>query len=325
MQLDKIALAETHAFNNFFLDYVEQKESLTPYYNRYPSLENFEAQIAEKSSFPQEHRDVLVDVLQSQYDGVELPQRAAENISLLRNKKTFTITTGHQLNIFTGPLYFIYKIVTVINACKKLKAKYPEFDFVPLFWMATEDHDYEEIKYFNLYGTKYLWETDQTGAVGRFDVKGLDTLANELPGEVNIFKKAYKKGRTLSQSVRHYVNELFGREGLVILDADARPLKGLFREAMERDILDQANKSLVDNTNAELEDLGYKTQVFCRDINFFYLDNGIRNRIERAGDEFRVVDTELSFSTDQIKKLIRDEPEKFSPNVILRPLYEETI
>src|SRR5688572_19928905 len=210
MQLDKIALAETHAFSPFFLDYIEQKESLKPYYNRYPSLENFADQIAEKSLFPAENREVLVATLQNQYDGFQRSARVAENILLLKNKKTFTVTTGHQLNIFTGPLYFIYKIVTVINTCKKLKARYPEFDFVPVYWMATEDHDYDEIKYFNLYGTKYVWETEQTGAVGRFDTKGLDTLANELPGEISIFKEAYKKGRTLCQAVRYYVNELFG-------------------------------------------------------------------------------------------------------------------
>ena len=325
MQLDKIALADTHAFSPFFLDYIEQKESLKPYYNRYPSLENFADQIAEKSLFPAENREVIVTTLQNQYDGFQLSPRVSENILLLKNKKTFTVTTGHQLNIFTGPLYFIYKIVTVINTCKKLKARYPEFDFVPVYWMATEDHDYDEIKYFNLYGTKYVWETEQTGAVGRFDTKGLDTLANELPGEISIFKEAYKKGRTLSQAVRYYVNELFGSEGLVVLDADTRSLKSLFRDAMQRDIIDQVNKPLVDATNAGLESLGYKTQVFCRDINFFYLENGVRSRIEKSGDEFKVVDTNLSFSSDQIRKLIQDEPEKFSPNVILRPLYEETI
>ena len=177
MQLDKIALADTHAFSPFFLDYIEQKESLKSYYNRYPSLENFADQIAEKSLFPAENREVIVTTLQDQYDGFQLSPRVSENILLLKNKKTFTVTTGHQLNIFTGPLYFIYKIVTVINTCKKLKTRYPEFDFVPVYWMATEDHDYDEIKYFNLYGTKYVWETEQTGAVGRFDVKGLEKLA----------------------------------------------------------------------------------------------------------------------------------------------------
>ncbi|HZB12167.1 MAG TPA: bacillithiol biosynthesis cysteine-adding enzyme BshC, partial [Chryseolinea sp.] len=290
-----------------------------------PSLENFTAQISEKSSFPEEHRAVLTTALQNQYDGLKVSQSVTDNILLLKNKKTFTITTGHQLNIFTGPLYFIYKIVTVINTCKALKTKYPEFDFVPVYWMATEDHDYDEIKYFNLYGTKYVWETNQTGAVGRFNVNGLDSLVHEVPGDVSVFKDAYKKGRTLSQAVRHYVNELFGQNGLLVLDSDSHRLKSLFRAAMQRDIIDQVNKPLVDRTNKELEDLGYKTQVYCRDINFFYLENGGRNRIEKVEDGFKIVDTDLSFSSEQMRKLIEDEPEKFSPNVILRPLYEETI
>ena len=112
------------------------------------------------------------------------------------------------MNIFTGPLYFIFKIVTVINTCKQLKIQYPEYDFVPVYWMATEDHDYEEIKYFKLYGKKYVWNTEQSGAVGRFNTKGLNTLADEVPGETKIFREAYTKQNKLSNAVRHYVNDL---------------------------------------------------------------------------------------------------------------------
>jgi len=325
MQLDKIALADTNSFSPFFVDYIEQKNALKAYYNRYPSLENFKAQLAEKAPFPAAHREVLVTELEKQYKDVRVLKPVTENIQLLKNPKTFTVTTGHQLNIFTGPLYFIFKIVTAINTCKQLKAKYPDFDFVPVYWMATEDHDYDEIKYFNLYDKKYVWETDQVGAVGRFSPKGLDVLAKDVPGDVSIFSEAYSKSKTLSQAVRHYVNELFGSEGLLVLDADSRSLKQLFRDDMRRDILEQSYKPVVDVTNTGLEELGYKTQVFCRDINFFYLDNGVRSRIEKDGDQYKVIDTGLSFSLEEIKKLIQDEPEKFSPNVILRPLYQEAI
>lgn len=326
MMLNKIPLSDTQTFSPFFLDYIEHKDSLNPFFNRYPSIENFPDQIAEKKrAFPSKHRSVLVENFRQQYDGFTISTQVSDNISLLENDKTFTITTGHQLNIFTGPLYFIYKIVTVINTCRKLKAQYPEYNFVPVFWMASEDHDYDEIKYFTLYGNKYVWETDQRGAVGRFNTKGLDKLANELPGDVTIFREAYAKGKTLSHAVRYYVNELFGKEGLLVLDGDSRSLKTLLRDVMEKDIIHHVNKGLVDETNSRLEGLGYKTQVFCREINFFYLDNGIRSRIEQRDNEFIVLDTDLSFSSDEIKKLIQTEPEKFSPNVILRPLYQETI
>src|SRR5687768_843320 len=118
MQLKKIPLAETRAFSPFFLDYIQQKDTLKPFYHRFPEIKNFKDQISEKSrSFPSKNRDVLVSTLQHQYKDLNLPDAVKENIHSLKNEKTFTITTGHQLNIFTGPLYFIYKIVTVINTC----------------------------------------------------------------------------------------------------------------------------------------------------------------------------------------------------------------
>src|SRR5436189_242425 len=107
-------------------------------------------------------------------------------------------------------------------ACKQLKTQYPQYNFVPVYWMASEDHDYDEIKYFRLYGKKYVWETQQKGAVGRFDTKGLDIILKELPGDIQIFKDAYLKNKKLSDAVRCYVNELFGKEGLIVLDADSR-------------------------------------------------------------------------------------------------------
>lgn len=326
MQLDKVSLTDTHAFSSFFTDYIEQKETLKPFYHRFPLIENFRDQITEKaSSFTQERRDVLVASLQKQYDGFTLSPSVEKNISLLKDPNTFTITTGHQLNIFTGPLYFIFKIVTVINICKELKAKHPKSNFVPVYWMASEDHDYDEIKYFKLYGKKYVWNTDQTGAVGRFSTKGLDMLANEVPGDTKIFKEAYTKNKKLSQAVRHYVNALFKDEGLIVFDSDDRSLKSQFKDVMREDILAHANKKTVDYTNTQLESLGYKTQIYCRDINFFYLTDGLRARIEKQEDRFKVVDTELSFSVEEIEKLISTEPEKFSPNVILRPLYQEVL
>jgi bacillithiol biosynthesis cysteine-adding enzyme BshC len=326
MQLKKIPLADTHAFSPFFLDYLEQKKTLKPFYNRFPTVDNFEGQITDKSaSFPAHHRQVLVSALQKQYKNTETTPVVKNNIQLLSSQKTFTVTTGHQLNIFTGPLYFIYKIVTVINTCKQLKSKFPEYDFVPVYWMASEDHDYAEIKYFRLYGKKYIWETNQHGAVGRFNTKEFEQLIEQLPGEIKIFREAYLKNQKLSDAVRHYVNSLFGSEGLIVLDPDDHDLKGLFKKVIHEDIVKCSTLHLVEKTNKELESQQYKPQVFCRDINFFYLDDNIRSRIEKQGEQYKVLDSDLSFTADQISELIEKEPEKFSPNVILRPLYQEFI
>ncbi len=326
MQNTKLSFSQTNSFSSFFLDYLSQHNSLQKFYNRFPVLESFKNQISEKGkSFPASSRTVLAEVLTSQYQDLEKSGVVAANIDLLKDKKTFTITTGHQLNIFTGPLYFIYKIVTVINTCKELRKAYPDYNFVPVYWMASEDHDYDEIKYFRLYGEKYTWETDQQGAVGHFDPKGIAGILDQLPGNTDIFKKAYLNHGTLSDAVRCYVNDLFGSEGLVVMDADHPEFKKLFIPVIEDDLLQHSPQKLVDETSAELNDLGYKTQVNAREINFFYLEKGLRSRIEKEGDTYQVVDTEIKFSKEELQQLIKTKPEKFSPNVILRPLYQEII
>jgi bacillithiol biosynthesis cysteine-adding enzyme BshC len=326
MQLKKVPLADTGSFSSFFLDYIQQKDQLKPFYHRFPTLPTFGEQIAEKkNSFPDSTREILVSSLTNQYKDVTTSDRVRQNIAALKESRTFTITTGHQLNIFTGPLYFIYKIVTVINACKQLKAQYPDYNFVPVYWMASEDHDYDEIKYFRLYGKKYTWHTNQKGAVGRFDTKDIASLLNEIPGDTGIFRDAYTKNKKLSGAVRHYVNALFAEEGLVVIDADDHSLKSVFGDVIRKDVVENVTKGLVDKTNASLESLGYKTQIYCRDINFFYLDDQLRSRIEKSGERYKVLDTDLSFSKDELLKLIGEQPEKFSPNVILRPLYQEMI
>ncbi len=326
MRLQKLEFSDTHSFSTFFLDYIQKKDSLKPFYSQFPEIKNFQAQISQKEkSFPDSTRKILSGVLQKQYAGLDIPESVKNNLVSLQDKKTFTVTTGHQLNIFTGPLYFIYKIVTVINSCKELKEHYPEYNFVPVYWMASEDHDFDEIKYFRLYGKKYTWQTDQTGAVGRFDPKSIKKLFEEIPGDVDLFREAYLKQPTLSAAVRYYVNELFGAQGLVVVDADDRQLKSTFTEVIEADLLNHTPKKLVEEQNDELKSLGYDPQVFARDINFFYLDKNLRSRIEVVGDKFQVVDTDIHFTKGEIQKLIKTEPEKFSPNVILRPLYQEFI
>lgn len=324
MRLEKIDLDEAHCFSGMFLDYIKGNESLKPFYENSPHIDQFEQQIKQKS-FSQEKRGTLVEVLSKQYQSFESSSAVSQNIDLLKESNTYTITTGHQLNIFTGPLYFIYKIVTVINTCKQLKTKYPQYNFVPVYWMASEDHDFEEISYFNLGGKKYTWETNQTGAVGHFDPSSLDQLLKQIPGEHPLFEKAYLSHDTMAEAARYYVNELFGNEGLIVIDADDRTLKAQFTSVIEDDLFVHSAEKLVAKDTEQIQSLGYKTQIHAREINFFYLEGNIRNRIEKEGDQYKVVDTDLKFTPDEIKSMIENTPERFSPNVILRPLYEEVI
>ncbi len=325
MHLQKIPFRSANAFSEFFLKYIEQHEALTSFYNRFPTSNSFQGQLKDKANFPASSRTTLVKVLQRQYQHIKQHSAVEDNIRSLGDARTFTVTTGHQLSVFTGPLYFIYKIATVIKACRDLKKKYPDYHFVPVYWAASEDHDYEEIKSFRLYGKKYTWETNQQGAVGRFHTNEFKTLLAEVPGEIGVFRDAYTKSKTLGEAARHYVNALFGHEGLIVVDADDRELKRTLVPVMKADIFDHKPFAAVTETNKQLEARGFHPPVNPREINFFYLDTQLRSRIERQGDQFVVVDTDLRFTREELLHKMEETPEQFSPNVILRPVYQELI
>ena len=190
-------------------DYLDQKSNLNSLYHRFPKLENFEDQILEKQeNFNNGSRQTLVSVLKKQYLSVETSVLSKQNIENLALHNTFTVTTGHQLNLFSGPLYFLYKIISTINLTTELKAKYPTYNFVPVYWMATEDHDFEEINYFNFKGKKFRWNRESTGPVGRLSTKGLEDFFEvyslELGASTNaqaikkMFKNAYLNPLNLS-------------------------------------------------------------------------------------------------------------------------------
>lgn len=328
----------TGCFSQLICDYLDQKTSLQNYYNRFPKLENFKAQINERSAFPEATRQVLVESLCRQYDQLQKSevedQAVFDNLQKLGSKNTFTVVTGHQLNLFTGPLYFIYKIISTINLTERLAAQYPEYNFVPVYWMATEDHDFAEINHINLYGGKLRWEREAAGPVGRFSTEGLDVVIAELeehlgPGTharefIDLLRKSYLSHPTLAQASRYLVHQLFARFGLVIADGDDTELKKLAIPSFRKELFEQLSHEKVTATSKKLEQ-EYFEQVTAREINLFYIQDGLRERIVKTGKEWQVLGTELRFNADELEQELQNHPERFSPNVILRPLYQELI
>lgn len=325
MKVSKISLQETHSFSSLFLNYIDRNPALTDFYGQFPTPENFGAQMAAKSaSFTAPSRKQLVKVLTAQYYNSSVAAPVKENISLLARDNTFTVTTGHQLCLFTGPLYFIYKIVTVIRLAQELKHKYPDSNFVPVYWMHAEDHDFAEINHFTLFGKTYTWHTDQKGATGRIETKGMEELFASLPEKLPLMEKAYSHA-TLAEATRYLVNELFGSYGLLILSGDDAELKKEFAPYIKDELLHNKSHELVTKKSEELEAKGFEPAITARELNMFYLDNGIRERIVREGDHYKVINTNLSFSENQLLELCDKSPELFSPNVITRPLYQEVV
>lgn len=320
--VEKISFEEVGVFSPIFKDYINQKLSLKDFYHTSPKLESFQSVVSKKEF---DHRSILIKRLRAQYDGIELTRETAENISLLQNQNTYTVTTGHQLQFMTGPLFFIYKIISTISTCRALKNKYPDYNFVPIFWMASEDHDFDEIKSVNLFGKDYVWETDQKGPVGRFHTKEIAAVLNQLPEKSQLLEETYSQNESLSKATRKLVHELFGSYGLVILDADDKDLKKIFAPCMLKEIKEQKSVKLLNNQSHKLAQLGYRNQVFARKINLFRITDTSRKRLEEVDGIIREVDGDWSCELTKIDEYVSAYPEEFSPNVVLRPIYQETI
>ena len=305
-----------------------------PFYNWATNIEGIKAAIASRKQFAT-NRQLLTDVLKQQYSNVQLSEKQQQYIEALGNENTFTICTAHQPNIFTGHLYFIYKILHAIKLADTLSAKINDAVFVPVYYMGSEDADLDELGHIYLDGIKYEWKTEQKGAVGRMKVdKALLQLIEAFSGQllvhehgstlVDLLKRCYVSGVTIEQATFSFVNEVFAEYGLLILLPDNRVLKNAFAPIIEKELLQQFSHKEVAATVASFPSK-YKVQAAGRELNLFYLTDEGRERIEAVNGEWRVVNGEKHFSKDEILKELKDFPERFSPNVILRPVFQEMI
>ena len=326
---------ETGYFSPTVIDYLEDAPALRPFYSYRPTLQGFAELLQHKNVTT--NRRLLADVLGSQYTHItdESLTTVQQNIELLRADNTYTVTTGHQLNIFTGPLYFIYKIVTAIKLCNQLKEAFPDKSFVPVYWMASEDHDFAEINYTHIGGKKVHWWYEASGATGRINPDTMRQAINQYKGVLGIgghaeelaamVETAYTKFDKLADATRYLVHALFGHHGLVIIDADDKQLKQHFAPVMLQDITGQHSYKNITATNEQLTQAGVHIQVNPREINFFYLKDSLRERIVAESGRYQVLNTAISFSEAELQEELQSHPERFSPNVVMRPLYQESI
>lgn len=333
----QIDFTDTNSFSTLILDYLSSSKTIHNFQSYPFTEEGFKQAIISRKKTPV-NRKLLSDIIRLQYkklsDTISISDTLKKNISSLQHENTFTVTTGHQLNLFTGPLYFIYKIVTTINLARQLNQTFPEDNFIPLYWMASEDHDLDEINHINLFGKKIEWKSQSQGAAGRIMCTGISeviSLLREMLGTnshsekiINIFSKAYDEKNNLSEATRIVVHELFSEYGILILDADDASLKKLFVNEMKDDVVNHSAFKLVNETVEKLEK-NYKVQVHPREMNLFYLGENFRERIVEEDGDFKVLNTEIKFSKEEILNQIENHPEQFSPNVVLRPLYQEKI
>jgi bacillithiol biosynthesis cysteine-adding enzyme BshC len=325
---------QTKQFSSLILDYLDGHPSVAPFYEHSLDLDGFRSAMEARKAFPT-NRSLIVDAFHRAYKGSPLSVRQQENLDLLLRENTFTICTAHQPNIFSGYLYFVYKTLHAITLADALAREIPEANFVPVFYIGSEDNDLDELSQVNLDGRKIRWETKQTGAVGRMKVdKNLIALLKQIEGRVgvephgkelmDILRDAYREGDTIANATFRLLNALFSSYGLLVLQPDDADLKRTMIPVFRNDLLEHLPHALVETSSKALSE-HYKSQVTPREINLFYLEEGGRHRITRDQGRFHLDGTSKSFTQEEILAELDHHPERFSPNVVLRGLYQETI
>ncbi|MES2557335.1 MAG: bacillithiol biosynthesis cysteine-adding enzyme BshC [Bacteroidota bacterium] len=280
-------------------------------------------------AYSSDSRKVLTDTIARQLEN-QLSNAQHSNLDLLREETTMTITTGHQLTLFGGPLFLLYKVLHVVKLARSFNESQTEFKAVPVFWLASEDHDFEEIQSAQLFNKNLTWETAQKGTVGRFGMEKYNLVLDELKAFFTT-KEACEllelvKDLPNADYASHYqqlMNRLFADFGVLVIQPDDHALKQLFIPVLQREITEQPSLKAVQETNEQLQKAGWSPQAQARACNLFLLDAIGRHRIDPSANGFTV--DGKTYTKDELLALVEQQPESFSPNVILRPVYQETI
>ncbi len=330
-----------------FVDYLNDFERLKEYHAADFRDRKGWKKLIEKVLSKQRDRSTLVRVLTEQNKQHHCGIRTLANIDLLGNENTVAVVTGQQVGICAGPLYTVYKTATAIKLAEQLSTQYPDYNFVPVFWVEGEDHDFEEINKINvlnpggdiqtieyLSGGKPLEKNP--GPVGSILIDGfIDGFFDRLQEQMQDteFKTAlfaalrgyYRSGASLGSAFVGLMNQLFEDSGLVFLSPGDAELKKILKPVFQKEVAGMSKTSqLVIDTSAGLEE-HYHAQIKAKSINLFMLHKGGRYLIEPRENDYSLKGTRQFFSKDELNSIVENSPELISPNVVLRPICQDSI
>lgn len=334
MNVQALTFRSTGAFSALANDFLDKPEKFADWLPLPFSKAGIEKAMVQRAGFGAVRRNVLLAALKAQYASLPNQQLPMAKLERLGNEGVFTITTAHQPNLFTGPAYLIYKIAGTIALARDLEAE-GLGEFVPVYWMGSEDHDFEELNHTYVFGKRIEWQTQQSGAVGRMRLDDLTEARNELlnilgkegnAGELaTLIEACYLPGLSVAEATRRFIDQLFGAYGLVVVDGDDAQLKAQFLPQMRLELTEKASEALVLRAASKLEKAGYKAQIYPREINLFWLESGVRERIVATTHGYALAHGNKTWTDAEMEVALQQSPECFSPNVVLRPLYQEHI
>ena len=330
------------AFPDLFVDYCTDYDAVAAFYPgdwRDPATRQ---DAAARAARRPADRAALTDVLADQNERWGGSEATQEQIDTLRDPESIAVVTGQQVGLFTGPLYTMYKTITTLQLATEW-AEQTGRPVVPVFWVEGEDHDFAEIATAHVLrrNEEVPLEYDpgvgeNPGAVGRLRLTDdIEAVLNRLdealpasdfkPGVMEQVRAAYRPGTRLEDAFAQLLRSLFEDEGLVFLNPDDARLKALTRPLFRKELNDpQTPAARIEATSQALRDRGYHAQVHARPTNLFWLADDGRYAIDRDEDgHFVLRGTDRSFTADELLGHLDDTPERFSPNVVLRPLMQD--
>ena len=285
--------------------------------------------------FSVEQRKTLHQVLLRQHHGIAQVEQQV-NIDRLLNQNAFVVTTGQQIHLGLGPMYVVYKIISTIVLCNQLETQFPDKHFVPMFWMATEDHDFSEVNHVDIFKERYTWNRDSEGGVGELVTNDLHDMFEWLAQKfqrnsdallrIDQLRKIYlSPNQTLAKATAQWVSDLFGAFGLLIIDPNETALKQVAKGLFEQDLFEDSLFEAFKDQAGIMREKGIEPPALARECNVFWMGEK-RQRIVKTPQGFETVDGELKWSAVDMKAVLNsDAIAHLSANVLLRPLYQQAI
>ncbi|RNC85524.1 MAG: bacillithiol biosynthesis cysteine-adding enzyme BshC [Balneola sp.] len=325
-------------FSNLFTTYTSSFKELERFYSTNPFEENA---VEEKSKKVQSKvsREEVVRALEEYHVYLGIQDSQADQLRKFSNEDALVIVTGQQLGVYGGPLFTIYKTISCILLAREWERKLQR-PVVPVFWMADEDHDFEEIASIGIPGFEGFESVslaqDGTGlpvsmeiiqdTFPDFETRVKSTLtetdfSDSLFSELNGF---YEPGKTHVQAFAQLINSIFSKEGVLIVGSNTQLLKDSVKDLFKTSITEaETIYNSLEKKSADLEK-SFHRQVVVTESNLFYIDDQLgRVKLEKSGNVWKV--GSLTLSQDKLLSLINANPEKFSPNVFLRPVLQDML
>lgn len=291
-------------------------------------------------------REKLVELLLKQHSRFGGSERQRKEIEKLRSPRCMAVVTGQQTGLFTGPMYTVYKALSAVVIARKQKELFPEYDFVPVFWIESEDHDFEEASSTALFAGAGLETVQAEGGHRQQDQMAGPTLLGRNIAETvrqfldllpdsdfkpeisELLNSCYEPESTFEIAFAKTMNRIFRNQPLILLSTQDGEFKQLASEVLCKEV-ETAPASSYDVVaqSSALESIGYPAQTKPRPVNLFYLNQlGQRLKIEQpTPDNFMILPDRQRYTRHQLLELCQDHPERFSPNVILRPIVQDAV